>query len=158
MRKLAFSIFLIALILSACQERPVYHNKHFPDQQIWAYGDAVKLDFKIRDTTKIYDMSLIVEHSTDYPWENLYVKMYNVFPNGDTTSRPLSLELADKTGKWQGECNGAVCKAVIDIQKHVFFPQTGDYHVWVEQYMRQDSVPGIKSIDLALYRAEVKED
>ena len=148
--------FLVAtvMIMMGCSGRPASESAIYPESGVWIYEDDLDLEFQIQDTTEIYDLTLTVDHSTDYPWKNLYVQIRNIFPGGDTMTRPLSLELADKRGQWQGECSTTACTAMIDLQKSVYFPKEGDYKVTISQYMRQDSIPGINSLKLALYKAE----
>lgn len=153
MTRIALFGFL-AFLITSCGDRALESSRIYPAGNIWTYSDTLDLSFDISDTTDIYDLSLTVEHSEDYPWENLYVKVHNVFPDNDTLSRPVSLELADRRGQWQGDCSGSMCEAVIDLQRSVYFPQTGRYQIWVEQFMRQDSIPGIKSVKISLNKAE----
>lgn len=145
---------ITVMILTSCSKRPAFDSAIYPEGSVWSYDDDLSLDFNISDTTEIYDLTLTVEHSTDYPWENLYIRIQNIFPGGDTMTRPLSLELADKRGQWQGECSGSECEARIDLQRSVYFPKKGNYHIAIDQFMRQDSIPGINALKLALYRSE----
>lgn len=152
---LAFLAFFV-LILIGCDRKAAFDVRVSPQAGIWTYNDDLVLNFEIVDTSIIYDLTLSVEHSRDYPWENLYVEIENIFPDGDTLSRPLSLELADKRGKWQGECSGSTCEAIIDLQKSVFFPKKGSYQIRLKQHMRQDSIPGLVDLHLGLYLNETK--
>ena len=149
------SLYIAVLItMMSCSGRPASESAIYPEGGVWTYADDLDLEFRIEDTTEIYDLTLAVDHSIDYPWQNLYIQIRNIFPGGDTMARPLSLELADKRGHWQGECSGTSCAALIDLQKSVYFPKEGDYKITIRQHMRQDSIPGINSLTLALYRAE----
>ena len=117
----------------------------------WSQEDILEMNFSISDTTEIYDLSVTIDHSTDYAWENLYIKLHNLFPNGDTLSREVSLDLANKKGQWQGECSGSTCRATVDLQTSFFFPQKGNYRIWLEQYMREVNLEHVQRVHLGLY-------
>jgi gliding motility-associated lipoprotein GldH len=137
-------------ILSSCNDDVFQSAKVDPEGDTWTCDNVVRLDFEIKDTTRLFDLSIKVTHTTDYRWENLYIRINNTFPDGDTLRNSVSLGLASKKGKWQGDCSGRECVAVIDLQKKFFFPKVGQYSIWAEQYMREDSIAGIKSIELSL--------
>ena len=146
--------FLIAgmILLSSCGEQAVAVSEITTEDDSWTYDQHVRIDFNVTDTTDLYDLSIEVTHGTEYQWQNLYVQIQNIFPNGDTMRRNVSLELADKKGQWQGDCSGERCEAVIDLQSKFFFPQEGNYSIMTEQFMREDSIRGIESVRLRLSR------
>ena len=112
----------------------------------WSYADSLDFSFRIDDTLQLYDLWLEVEHAVDYPYQNLYTRIHTRFPSGQRLSEPLSLELADKVGRWYGDCSRNSCTLRIPIQQGAFFDQPGNYHITVEQYMRQDPVQGVRHV------------
>lgn len=146
-----WTFLIMAVLLTACIDQPYSSATLRNEDGFWSQDDNLKMSFQISDTTEIYDLRLSVEHSLEYAWENLYIRINNRFPDGDTLRQVVSLDLANKKGEWQGDCGGGHCKADIDLQSSFFFPQQGEYEIWVEQFMRVPNVEGIESIDLALY-------
>lgn len=112
----------------------------------WVATDSLNFTFSVSDTQQIYNLYLDIVHSPDYDYQNLYVRIHTHFPNGRRLSEPLSLELADRFGRWHGECSDEECLLSIPIQEGAFFSQPGTYTITAEQFMRQDTLPGIHRI------------
>lgn len=143
----AFSLlFALSILFFGCGSDYLYEKAYPIDSGNWAYTDKLDFSFEIMDTLSIYNLWLEVEHSVDYGYQNLYTRIHTRFPSGDQLQEPLSLEMADKVGRWYGDCNSRTCKLKIPIQQGAFFDQTGTYHLTVEQFMRENPVNGINTI------------
>ena len=96
-----------------------------------------------------------VVHADTFNFQNAYVKLHTVFPNGQRLDQQLSLELANKAGAWNGECSGKTCTALIALQQGTFFNQLGKYKLTIEQFMRYEPVKGINKIGFLMEKTEV---
>ena len=151
-RLLSLSI-LLALALAACGPAYVYERSYpIPDAN-WTYAQPLEFSFQIDDTLRIHNLWLEIEHTTDYDFQNLYTRVTTHFPSGKELQEPLSLELADQVGRWNGDCSGSFCTLRILLQK-AFFSEPGSYRITLEQFMREDPVKGIRSIGFMLEKTE----
>ena len=141
---------ILAILLSACGPNYIFEETKPITANGWSYADSLQFEFNILDTTSIYNQSLVVNHTTEYGFQNLYVKVHTIFPDGKRTSQLLSLELASKIGLWFGDCNEEACSLEIPIQNNIFFPMPGTYAFVLEQYMRKDPLEGIQSFELKI--------
>ncbi len=144
----SFRIFSVclpaAILLSACgPDYIVNETSEIPGSQ-WGYADSIRFEIDIPDTARIYNLWLTLDHSPEFEWQNLYVRIHTLFPDGKRLSSPLSLELADKGGAWQGHCNRKRCRFRIPIQEGAYFQIPGRYAFTIEQYMRQSPVNGLQ--------------
>lgn len=155
-RAMIFSLgSIIALtFFTACGSEYVFEKEYPIANQAWAYADTLDFQFDIVDTTIVYNIFLEVEHSTSYSKQNLYTQIYTKFPTGERLKEQLSLELANKMGKWNGNCSSDWCTVRIPIQEGAFFNQAGNYTITVEQFMRVNPIEGIKSVGLLLEDTE----
>lgn len=144
---LFISILIIVIIIS-CGPNYALNKTYDIDNNQWTYADSLRFEFEIKDTTAIYNLTLDVKHTTNYSFQNLYTNIHTQFPNGTRLSKPVSLELADKTGVWQGDCNSKTCTLEIPIQEGAYFNQPGKYVITVEQFMRDSIINGVKSITM----------
>ena len=144
-------LFLLVLFLfNACGKNYQYQKKYEIEGEKWTYADSLEFSFDIQDTTKIYNLYLELDHSTAYSFQNLYTLIHTTFPSGERLDEKLSLELANRAGAWLGKCNQHYCTLTIPIQQNAYFNQQGRHTIMLEQYMRQDSIPGIRSISFML--------
>lgn len=147
--KVSTALFFVvaSLVLSACGSRYVLREVKNFDQVGWLYADSLQATLALQDTARIYDIQLLVHHSEAYPYQNLYVRIHTIFPNGKRLSQPLSLELADKSGRWFGK-GRQNRKLVLPIQENAYFNEKGTYRFVIEQFMRVDLLVGVQAIGL----------
>ena len=154
MRYLLLSFFLCTLF--ACGPDYLYEAERPLTDATWTYADSLRFDFEIEETDRVYDLFLDVTHSPDYAYQNLYTRLFTDFPNGQRLDQTLSLELADKTGRWNGDCGGTRCTVRIPLQERAYFPLPGTYALTVHQYMRKEALPGIEAVGLAVARTALE--
>jgi len=148
------AILLFVVLLSSCGSEAIYEKTSEISDGEWFYSDTLTYEVTIDDTLSIYNLYLDLEHSREYPFENMYVRIHTSFPSGESLSKQVSLELANEAGIWIGDCGGEVCNTTIPIQMGAYFNQTGTYSFKLEQYMRRNPLPGVNSITLRIEEAE----
>jgi len=151
-------IFLtfIVLSLSACGPEYLFEAKKTIPNGQWAYSDTLDFKFTVSDTSALYNIHVDFEYADSFPSQNIYVKFYTRFPDGKRLSKPLSFDLFDPIGNPSGKCSGGSCSAQIPIQQNAFFEKAGEYTITLEQFGRQDPLPGLKTIGLAVEKAGKK--
>ncbi len=122
----------------------------------WYYNNTLDFDFDINDISKKYNLLLDVEHAGDYGFQNLYVQFHTAYPSGEKKSQVVSLELASKSGIWNGKCRGNTCTVEIPLQVNSVFEEAGNHSISVEQYMRKDPLVGIKGMTLKIAETEIR--
>ena len=151
-----FYLFSFAgfLGLFACGPNYAYEQTLEIPENGWSYEDSLLATFEIPDTNTFYNLHLLVEHTTFFPYQNFYVQVITQFPNGERLTEQVSLELSAKGGIWLGDCSGETCTLDIPIQQGAYFNQAGTYQLSVHQYSRRDPLPEIKSIRFALEKTD----
>ncbi|AYA39005.1 gliding motility lipoprotein GldH [Hymenobacter oligotrophus] len=146
---------LLLLATAACDGNRVYEtNEDLPDYA-WSVQQKPAFQFEIQDTTQRYNVYFNVRNASMYGYYNLYVKHTLTGPNGPV-GKPLlhQMILMDpKTGEPHGNGTG-------DIFDHQFlalprqrFARPGTYRLVLEQYMRQDVLPGIMAVGVRVEKA-----
>lgn len=148
-RNLLLSIPFFAL-LAACGPNYSYESELNLDEQGWFYQDSLVANFTIEDTSTIYNLHLLLDHQTNFPFQNFYVRIHTTFPGGERLTEQVSLEIAGKAGNWLGDCRQDQCQLRIPIQQGAYFNQPGDYQITIEQFSRRNPLPGLKRIAFAL--------
>lgn len=145
-----FCLLLLSISLAACGPNFVYEETHSLGAEGWPYGQALAFGFDISDTAQLYNLHLVLEHSTRFDHQNMYVKIQTRFPNGEVLEEQVSLELADKFGRWLGKCSGEQCELPIVIQQKAYFNQVGEHQIAIEQWTRTNPLPTIQSLGFKL--------
>ncbi len=147
-------VFITLIILLSCNHEGYYKNKLEVNKSFWQHNDSLEFEMNIEDTLSQNLLTLVVEHSTKYDYQNLYLNIKTEFPDKRITEENLSLDLAEKSGKWHGKwhgkCRVGICKLKVYLLQDFRFPQTGNYRFVINQNTRQDSLMGIKSLELQL--------
>jgi gliding motility-associated lipoprotein GldH len=155
---LKIAIFILILSATACKEESVTNTNRTIPSYGWAYRDSLEYKFEIKDTTTLYNLYLDINHTSAYPLQNLYTFIRTVYPNGKTYQQQLNMDLAAKSGQWNGEKEWFKDRYNLRIvlQEGSFFNQMGEYKLNLQQYLRQDSIPGLNTITLRIEDAHRK--
>ena len=149
MRSFGVSLLALLLNLTACGPEVVY-ERDVPLPGAWTYADSVVFAYDIPDTSRAYDLQLSLKHTDAFATQNLYARFVTVYPDGRRQSEPVSLELADQTGRWLGDCRGEDCELRIPLQDSTRFPLPGEYELVVHQYMRTEALTGVDGVGLRI--------
>jgi len=142
------------MVLSSCEKDVIASAKwSWPEEQ-WIKGDLKTLTMVGTDTTTAYHIDLSIDHSVDYPFQNVYVRLLTVFPSGKEIKSITSLELANVDGSWSGDCGTKTCSLTLPLQKGFTFPEIGEYKLTIEPYMRVDTIDGLKSMTVVCRKLE----
>ena len=137
-------------LLASCENNFLIEEKQPVHGENWTYSDSLRFEFEVTDTSKRYNLYVDFDHAADFPTENIYVRIGTIFPSGKRLLKQRSFLLADPSGAWLGDCSGGQCSVRVLLQESTFFQETGKYTLIFEQWMRQDSLPGIRAVGLAV--------
>ena len=112
----------------------------------WTHQDTLVFKADIQDTAALYNLILTLEHRTTYAKQNIYTVIHTTFPDGQRFTKEVSLDLANKTGKWYGDCSSSECLLHVPIQQQAFFNQAGVYTFVIEQFTRFNPLPDVQKV------------
>lgn len=147
-----FLVITILFFIISCgnSENYIYQENKSIDNTGWIYADSLDFNFEIQDTSKVYGLILDVNHTTDYPFQNIYFNISTSFPSGKILQQELSSDLAEKSGKWYGKCSGKKCKASINLQEKAKFDEIGKHKINIAQFSRDSALVGVEQLSLKL--------
>jgi gliding motility-associated lipoprotein GldH len=133
-------------LILGCGPNYILNKSYDIKDAAWTYADTLNFEIDIKDSLKIYNLYIDIEHATDFSSQNMYVMIHTTFPSGERISEKVSLEMANKGGVWFGNCNSEWCNLSIPIQQGAYFNAIGKHLFTIEQFMRVNPLPGIKKI------------
>jgi gliding motility-associated lipoprotein GldH len=140
--------------LSACDPNRVYEENvdlksPSGDAYVWDVQQRPAFTFAIADTAARYDVYFNVRNASGYGFYNLYLKHTLTGPDGRPAGPALlhqMLLMDPKTGEPLGAGAGDIFDHQFLALPHQRFAKPGTYKLTLEQYMRQNQLPGIMAI------------
>lgn len=134
--------------LFSCKQASLYQQlKNIPDAQ-WKSSYEPSFTFNISDTTATYEVYIIIRHTNNYAYSNVWIKASLQLPGDSLKNQNLDLQLANNEN-WLGVGMDDIYERIIKItpqpQK---FPKPGIVTFNLKQIMRQDSLPGIMQVGM----------
>lgn len=143
------SICVVACL--GCGPNPYFSESVEINPLGWTGDNAIKFSPEIMDTSSVYELQLIIDHQSDYRYENIYFLINTYFPDGISNEEKLSVNLATNKGEWVGKCSGENCKLKVYLLENFKFPSPGKYGFELSQYTRDEPLEGINALSLKLY-------
>ena len=142
-RILRFSLvlFLVLFVNVSCDHEMVFDEFYRIENGSWRWEDPAEFNFTVDDTASFNNILIMLRHSTDYPLSNLYMFVRISGPSGQKIVDTINFRLAEPDGKWLGTGVGNLREIGYLFRKNTRFPETGEYHVDIEQAMRLPEVP-----------------
>lgn len=146
------AIVILSLTLASCATLDVYEKaEHFANQK-WSSSQQPTFSFEIKDTTSLQNFYLVLRHTEQYPYKNIWLELTIKSPY-DSSVIKKEFTLADNS-KWLGT-------AIDDIVEHrtIFNPQPiqlkkGIYSFTIKQIMREDPLPFILSAGIRVQKIQ----
>lgn len=140
----------IAFGIVSCEQNFLFEEKKEIPGGVWTYRDSLDFRFTVTDTAELYNMYVDFEHADTFPNQNIYLKLFTRFPDGKRLSRARSFDLFNAQGESNGHCSGHKCQVRSLLQNNTYFNRPGEYTITLVQFMRQDSLPGVKAVGLVV--------
>lgn len=148
-----FYVGILFLALFACNSKSIYTKSITFENQSWSQDQNLGFDFNIADSEQQYNLFFDIDHSTDYPYENLYLRINTTFPDASTASDTLSIEMTGQQGQWMGKCSSEKCKLRVFLQQKVRFKDSGAHVISFEQFTRDDDLMGIDQVSFSIEKS-----
>lgn len=148
---------LMTCFILSCEQNFLFEEEKTIPEGMWAYRDTLNFAFTVTDTSALYNMYVDFEHADTFPNQNIYVKLHTLFPGGKRLGKTRSFDLFNMQGASNGQCSGGQCRVRSLLQDNAYFNTPGEYVITLEQFMRRDPVPGIRSVGLVIEKTGKKK-
>lgn len=146
---------LAALLFISCDQQRVFEQKVDLPNNSWAVNEILEFTFTVPDTTQRYDIYFNIRHDLDYAYYNLYLRHSLTGPDQKVISSLLhEIILLDRvTGQPKGKGSGGTFDYRIRALRNHKFTRSGPFVIKLQQYMRQDPLPGIMAVGVRIEKA-----
>jgi gliding motility-associated lipoprotein GldH len=148
-------IIILTFIVCSCNTKVVYEDYHDLKKAEWPQDSVLAFGFNIKDSTRIYNLSLNVRNEGTYPYSNLWLFILIRPPSGKEVKDTVELTLATPEGRWLGSGLGYLYERKYPYRQNTFFPRKGDYIINVRQGMRTENgiLKGIHDFGICLEKS-----
>ena len=146
---------LLLFVVSACAEAPLYDQSVSFDGSKWSQEVKPQYEVDIPTIDKEYDFTLSLRTTTDYKYNNLWVFMKTVTPEGIVSRVPYQFRITNEDGSWIGNKTGTIVETSMSFPRRKM-PQKGKYTFIIEQGITKQEIDEV--LDLTLRVEEAKED
>lgn len=147
-RPLLLSLFIIVFGVS-CTSRRVYSGVENVPSQGWEADSVLSFDIHVEESQLRTECIVFVRHTTDYNYQNFWLFLDLISPEGIVSSDTVECYLADQRGRWLGNGWGALREMPI-LWKETLPLEQGLYTLKVRQGMRTEKLKGISSIGVEI--------
>jgi gliding motility-associated lipoprotein GldH len=125
-------ILLFSLCLFACDNDSFYTKSYTFKNNTW--GRNVKPSFivDIKDTSQLYDFIVTLRTTTSYKYNNLWIFLNTIPPNGSPVREPYEIKTCYPNGSWIGKKTGTIVEHTLIFNRRKV-PYKGKYRFSFEQ-------------------------
>ena len=112
----------------------------------WLQNDTLRFNVAVNQQNQM-PFQIENTYTDDYPFQNIYLRIWTKSPSGIIQDTLLLDSLSNNLGEWKTKGSGKyVCAfSHYDALK---WAEVGNYSVKMIQYMRKDTLYGIKSVSV----------
>ncbi len=138
-------IGVLSAMLISCGEQPFYEKTYAFDGREWKQDVKPTYAFEVKDITKEYDFTLSLRTSTDYQYNNVWIFMKTITPDGTIAREPFEIKITAPDGSWIGEKSGSVVTTPLTFRSRKL-PKKGKYTFVIEQGITQSKVTNVHDL------------
>ena len=150
MRNILLTI-IIGLSLVACDNQLIFSEFRSFGNSGWHMDSIAGYTLPIHDSLATYEVQIIVRHTTQYPYQNLWLFTEEWYGNVLLHRDTIECFMADEYGRWNGRGIQQYTLPLLYDNAHAF-PKTGDYTITIQQGMRMEQLRGITDIGVKILK------
>ena len=132
-----------------CKEVLLAEQLHNVPKAMWQASTTDSFRFTISDTMASYKVGIVLRHTNQYPYRNVWVRVGLKQP-GDDSLRMQDFNLPLATAdSWLGIGMGDIYEVRPALfEQGVSFPKSGELLFTLQHIMRQDPLPGVMQVGI----------
>ena len=137
----------VLAVLTSCRQVALVEQLANIPNASWPSERTDTFRFEIQDTSLAYNLAVVVRHTNQYAYRNLWVRLQIKQPAlASFSSQDFNLPIASAEN-WLGKGMGDIYEVRPKLFKQaVRFTQKGEVSIVLQHIMRQDPLPGIMQI------------
>jgi gliding motility-associated lipoprotein GldH len=149
--KIIYLWLCFLIITTACNQSNSWSiDKSFENAQ-WQYADSLTFSYE-NQQVGTFPLRLKVNIKDDYAYRNLWLKLQIIAPDGKAQTALSEFLLMDESGNWYVDRSWFSQYRNFETKwgQGIALPQIGTYQIKIIQYMREDTLKGIRRVGLCI--------
>ncbi len=154
MRAANFLLICTGIILLSCEKPPFFEKAYAFNENRWEQNVQPRFLVNIQDTTRPYDFTITLRTTTDYKYNNLWVFITTITPDGQRVREPYEIKITQQNGQWIGKKTGTIVENTLSFKQRRL-PKKGSYVFILEQGITASTIDEV--LDLSMKVEESKK-
>jgi gliding motility-associated lipoprotein GldH len=159
MTRLLTICLVITLALAGCDTIDLYDRAVGISGHAWRSSEKPVFRFNIKDTTVPYQLYVLLRHSSRYNYNNLWINLHTVAPDGSTNTAQYELPLAASEKGWLGTGMEDIYEhriALTPVNQDFRFSRAGTYTFTIEHIMRENPLQEVYNVGLRVEKKKAR--
>ena len=140
---LCIAFVFLTTVLTSCKQPALYERLQNIQKAAWDEQQVPSFTFDITDTTSAYHVYVVVRHTNQYPYRNIWLNVGLQQPGDTLRHQPFEVQLAS-ADRWLGTGMDDVFEhRAMLFSQPVHFNKSGPVTFTLQQTMRQNPLPGV---------------
>ncbi len=144
----------IALITTHCSNLNDFDQNISIDNSSWAIDKVLRFEYNSKDTLNGKDIFVNLRHTGLYKYNNIFLFVTTLAPNGESIKDTTEFILANNSGKWFGSGIGDISDVRLVYKHNVKFGQVGKYVFYVQHGMRDKKLDEIVDVGIHIQNSK----
>jgi gliding motility-associated lipoprotein GldH len=151
----AATVLALVTLFAGCNSIEVYEKNVSIPKYNWLSDFKPSYKFTITDTTSDYALFLVLRHTDQYQYNNIWINLGTLAPGDSMRYQRFDIQLGTDSEGWKGTGMSDIWEMRASITKGPFrFKQTGDYEFNIAHIMRENPLPGIMSAGIRVEKVK----
>ena len=149
MKNISLLLFVAAFLVSCGSKKISEQQKSFADK-VWQSDQNLVFEFPIKDTSATYDISTVVKHFDNFPFDRVKLSFTLKDPSGETRISEHDLVVRNEKGQFLGKKSGDTISMDFAIRNGYKFKAPGKAIVTLANRLSSSNAEGIGGISIVV--------
>ena len=143
-------------LAASCTTVDLYEKSVVIPNHAWQSSFKPSFTFTITDTTKRYQIYLVLRHTEKYNFNNIYIKLRIQKEGGRSAESTWDVSLADQDKGWKASAMDDIYEHRAEIGVPVKYKK-GTYTFTLEQIMREDPLKHVLNAGIRIEKKDLDQ-
>lgn len=141
-------------LVVACVNLNVYEKNQVINSALWPNDKIFRFEYISHDTLSSKNVDINLRHNDFYKYNNIYLFVTTIAPDGKSIKDTIEFTLADAKGKWVGSGVGNIYDLRLIYRQNISFGQIGKYIFYIQHGMREKELKDITDVGIRIEDAK----